>query len=112
NPRGHPATVEGETAIAQKWLSGDTGQGRVVLWRGDLIPSQSYAEFVHDLLLETPSLRPETRAALQMDKPSTVFWSVLANGKTALLNFSNRPATVRLANGKNITISPHEMAME
>ncbi|MBI2948301.1 MAG: beta-galactosidase, partial [Verrucomicrobia bacterium] len=39
NPRGHPATVEGETAIAQKWLSGDTGQGRVVLWRGDLIPS-------------------------------------------------------------------------
>ena len=112
SPRGNPATVEGDTSLAQKWLAGDTGKGRVVLWRGDLIPSQSYAEFVRDLLLKTPSIRPETRAALQMEKPLTVFWSVLDNGKTALLNFSSRPATVRLASGKPLTIAPYEMAME
>lgn len=112
NPRGYPGTVEGDTSIAQKWLAGETGKGRVVLWRGDLIPSQSYAEFVRDLLLQTPSLRPETRAALKMEKPATVFWSVLENRKTALLNFSNRPAIVRLANGKTVTIAPYEMAME
>jgi len=112
SPRGNPSTVEGDTSIAQKWLTGDTGKGRVVLWHGDLIPSQSYAEFVRELLLKTPSLRPQTRAALKMEKPSTVFWSVLENGKTALLNFSSRPATVRLANAKTLTIAPYEMAME
>lgn len=112
SPRGYPGTVEGDTSIAGRWLAGDTGAGRAVLWRGDLIPSQSYAEFVRALLLETPSLRPETRAALKMEKPATVFWSVLENGKTALLNFSHRPATIRLATGKALTIPPYEMAME
>jgi len=111
NPRGNPSTVEDDTSIAQKWLAGDTGQGRVVLWQGDLIPSRSYAEFVRELLLKTPSLQPQTRAALRMEKPATVYWSVLENGKTALLNFSSRPATVRLADRKTIKIAPYEMAM-
>lgn len=112
SPRGNPATVEGDTSISQKWLADDTGKGRVILWRGDLIPSRSYAEFVRELLLKMPSLRPETQAALRMEKPATVFWSVLENGKVALLNFSSRPATVRLTNGKAIRIAPYEMAME
>ena len=83
-----------------------------VLWRGDLIPSRSYAEFVKGLLLETPSIRPAIRAALRMEKPTSVFWSVLENGQVALLNFSNHPATVRLTSGKSVTIPPYEMAME
>lgn len=112
SPRGNPSTVEGDSSIAQKWLIGDTGKGRVVLWRGDLIPSRSYAEFVRELLLKAPSLRPQTRAALQMEKPTSVFASVLENGKTALLNFGSRPATVRLANGRTIKIAPYEMAMD
>jgi hypothetical protein len=112
NPRGYPATVEGDASIAQKWLAGDVGKGRVVLWHGDLVPSQSYAEFVRELLLKTPSIRPPIRAALQMEKPATVFWSVLENGKLALLNFGSHSATVRLANGKTITIAPYEMAMD
>ena len=58
------------------------------------------------------SLHPRTVDALRMDKPATVFWSVLDNGKLALLNFSGHPATVRLAGGKQITIAPYEMAME
>ena len=112
SPRGNPTTVEGDTSIAQKWLAGDTGKGRVILWRGDLIPSRSYAEFVRELLLKTPAIRPQIRAALQMEKPTTVFWSVLENSKLALLNFSSRPATVRLVDGKIINIPPYEMAME
>ena len=112
SPRGNPSTVEGDSSIAQKWLTGDTGQGRVVLWHGDLIPSQSYAEFVRELLLKTPSLRPQTRAALQMEKPTSVFWSVLENGKLALLNFSSRPATVHLANGRTIRIAPYEISVD
>ena len=59
-----------------------------------------------------PSLQSRIRDALRMEKPATVFWSVLENGKLALLNFSNHPATVRLVSGKRITIAPYEMAME
>jgi len=67
---------------------------------------------VRELLLKTPSLRPQTRAALQMEKPTSVFWSVLENGKLALLNFSSRPATVHLANGRTIRIAPYEISVD
>lgn len=112
SPRGYPSTVEGDTSLATKWLAGDTGKGRVVLWRGDLIPSRSYAEFVRELVLNTPGIRPQILATLRMDKPQSTFWSVLENGRLALLNFSSRPATVRLQSGKTITIPPYELAME
>ena len=111
-PRGLPQTVEGSAAIAQKWLAGDTGKGRVIEWHGDLIPLQSYVEFVRDLLLKTPSIHPRVRDALQIPKPATVFWSVLENGKLALLNFSDHPADLRLPGGKSIAIAPYEMAIE
>jgi hypothetical protein len=47
-----------------------------------------------------------------MEKPNTTYWSILENGKTALLNFSGRRATVQLAHGKVVNIAPYEMAME
>ena len=112
SPRGHPSTVEGDSSLAAKWLAGDTGKGRVIPWRGDLIPSRSYAEFVRELVLQTPGIQPETLQALRMEKPNSIFWSVLENGKLALLNFSNHPATVRLADGKTITLPAYEMVME
>jgi len=111
-PRGIPETVEGDNSIAGKWLAGDTGSGRVVPWRGDLIPSGSYAEFVRDLLLQTRTIHPQVREALLIQKPASVFWSVLENQQLALLNFGNQPAKVRLANGKRLLIPPYEMAME
>ena len=104
--------MEGDTSLAKKWLAGDTGKGRVIVWQGDLIPSQSYVEFLRGILLNTPSLQPQIRDALNMQKPATVFWSVLENGKLALLNFDSHPATVRLASGKQITLGAYEMAME
>ncbi len=112
SPRGYPATVEGDTGLAEKWVKGDTGKGRVVLWRGDLIPSQSYAEFIRGLVLKTPGIRPEILAGLQMEKPASVFWSVLENGKLALLNFSDHPATVTLTSGKVLSIPPYEPRIE
>lgn len=111
-PRRYPSTGEGDTGVAAQWLAGDTGKGRVIPWRGDLIPSQSYAHSVRDLLLKTLSLRPEIHRALQMEKPASAFWSVLENGKLALLNFDDRPAHVRLAGGKVIKIPPYELVME
>ena len=47
-----------------------------------------------------------------MQKPDTVYWSLLDNGKLALLNFSARTAVVRLASGKTISIPPHEPHVE
>lgn len=111
-PRGMPATVEDDSSIATKWLAGDTGKGRAVLWRGDLIPSQSYAEFIRDLLLKTPSLRPEIKTALQMEQPAGVYWGFLTSGKLALLNFNNHSATVRLASGTKLLIPAYGIAME
>jgi hypothetical protein len=111
-PRGLPETVEGDNSIAQKWVKGDTGNGRVIQWQGDLVPSGSYAEFVRDLLLKTPAIRPQTREALKMEKPPTVFWSVLENQELALLNFGDHAARVRLASGKTLHIPPYEMAMQ
>jgi hypothetical protein len=111
-PRGLPETVEGDSSIAQKWVAGDTGKGRVIQWQGDLIPSGFYAEFVRDLLLKTPTVRPQIRDALRMQKPPTVFWSVLENQQLALLNFGGTPAKARLASGKTLQIPPYEMAMQ
>jgi hypothetical protein len=111
-PRGIPETVEADTSIAKKWIAGDTANGRVIVWQGDLIPSGSYVEFVRDVLRNTATLQPQIRNALNMEKPATVFWSVLENGKLALLNFGNCPATVRLASGKQINIAAYEMALE
>ncbi len=111
-PRGLPQTVEGDSSIAQKWVAGDTGKGGVIQWQGDLVPSGSYAEFVRDLLLKTPAIRPQTRDALRMQKPPTVFWSVLENQQLALLNFGEHAAKVRLANGKTVRIPAYEMVMQ
>ena len=111
-PRGNPQTVEGDSTIAERWLKGDTGKGRVVVWRGDLIPSQAYAEFARELLMKIPAVRPQIRAALQMEKPASVYWSVLENKKLALLNFSGRPAKVTLADGNSLTVPPYEIAVE
>lgn len=87
-------------SITNRWLAGDTGKGKVIVYGGETIPARDYCEYVRDLLLKTPSIHPRIHAALRMQKPGTVYWSVLENGKLALLNFSSRTATVRLANGR------------
>lgn len=107
-PRGVPSTVEGDSSIAQRWMSGDTGKGRAIVWNGDLIPSRHFAEFIRDTLRAMPSINPRIRSALSMEKPSAVYWSVLENGGLALLNFDGRPASVRLQDGRTVTIGPYE----
>jgi len=47
-----------------------------------------------------------------MERPAQVYWSVLESGKTALLNFSEDPVTVRLSGGKAVRIDPYEIALE
>jgi hypothetical protein len=94
-PAWQSSTVEGDTPSRRNgWLATLARPRRALARRFDSL--QSY-EFVRDLLLKTPSIRPETRAAMQwkshrpsLERPK---W------QTALLNFSGRPATARLVSG-------------
>ncbi len=111
-PRGAMQTVEGDTSIMDRWLQGDTGKGKAIFWRGDSIPADYYVAFIRKQLLAMNQLHPRFQDALRMERPAQVYWSVLESGKTALLNFSEEPVTVRLAGGKSVRINPYEIALE
>ena len=99
-------TVEGDTSITRRWERGDTGKGRVTLYLGDFEPVERYLQFVRRQLLELGNLHPAVERALLMEKPETVYWSVLENGKLALLNYGDQWATVRYA-GRTLRLEPY-----
>ncbi len=105
------ATVEDDASIFERWRSGDTGQGRLMLyqWHPEL---KYYMAYLRQQLRELPSIRPEIRRALAIDKPADTYWSVLANGKLVLLNYGDDPATIRLPGGKTLRMEPYTIAME
>ncbi len=109
-PRGPLQTVEGDLSVWPAWRRGRTGKGRVIFFNGDPEPGDPYARFVRDELRGMEQLRPAVRAALSMDKPREVYWSVLENGELALLNFSDDPATVRVGR-RNVALEPYGIVM-
>ncbi len=111
-PRGLMQTVEGDTSIMQRWLEGDTGKGQALFWRGDSIPAEFYTAFIRKHLLARKDLDPRISAALEIERPAGVYWSVLENGKLALLNFSDNGAHLRLPGGRIVKIPPYEIALE
>lgn len=61
-----------------------------------------------------PDLHPGIKDALRMTRTHGVYWSVLESAKIAMVNFSNHPATVRLAGAKAggpVTIPPYEIRL-
>ena len=111
-PRGLLETVEGDLSVSQRWQRGETGNGRVVFFPGDPEPGQPYARFVRDELRKLARLNPALRRALAMEKPGDVYWSVLENGATPLLNFSDDEAVVHTADGRTIRLRPYSIVME
>jgi hypothetical protein len=103
--------VEGDLTISRRWQRGETGRGRVVFFPGDPEPGEPYARFVRDELRKIENLSPPLRRALAADKPREVYWSVLENGATAWLNFSDDEAEVRAA-GKTLRLRPYTIALE
>ena len=110
-PRGVPQTPEGDASIAQAWQRGDTGKGHAFFYEGDAEPSYEYMEFIRRQLLGTKQLRPEVHRALEMEKPTEVYWSVLEGGKLALLNFTDHEAQVRLPSGKSLAVPAYGIVM-
>jgi hypothetical protein len=104
-------TVEGDGSVAQRWKKGETGKGRVILYRGEWLPADYYVRFVGRQLRELSGLHPSVKRALLMEKPDTVYWSVLESGELALLNFDDAPATVQFA-GRTLRLEPYGILLE
>lgn len=106
---GPLGTPEGDTSIAERWRRGDTGKGRVIFFTGHPEPYHYYVEYLRQTLRELPQLSQEYRQALQLQCPQDVFWSLTQDGKLVFLNYSDRPATVRLPRGKTVKIAPYHI---
>lgn len=110
-PRGLLETVEGDQSVSRKWRQGETGKGSVLFYPGDPVPGEYYARFIRSELRRLGSLRPQIRRALEIEKPEFVYWSVLENGRLALLNFEDKEAQVRLAGGRSLRLPPYRIAL-
>jgi len=104
-------TVEGDSSVAGRWEQGETGKGRAILYHGDPLPEDFYIRFVRRQLQGLSGLHPEVKQALLMEKPDTVYWSVLESGELALLNFDDAPATVQFA-GRTLHLEPYSIVLE
>jgi hypothetical protein len=105
-------TIEGDTTLARAWKEGDTGKGRVVFFPGHSEPIKHYIGYVGDALRAMPTLHPAIQRGLRLRSSADVYWTALSNGSLALLNFDDRPATVRLASGKTVRMEPYTIAIE
>jgi hypothetical protein len=110
-PRGLLQTVEGDLSVSRRWQRQETGKGRVIFFPGDPEPGEPYARFVRDELRQLSNLRAQVRAALAIEKPLGVYWSLLENGETWLLNFSDDEAVVTLEGGRRLRVAPYTVAV-
>ncbi len=104
------STVEGDASEWQRWMKGDTGQGRLRVFVGPTEPLRYYMEFVRRELAGASGLNPLVKRALKLSKPAEVYWAVLG-GDLALLNYSMEPATVRLTTGQLLRLEPNSIWM-
>jgi len=110
--QGFLARVEGDRSITQRWLEGDTGEGRLIRYKGTPDPFTEYVRFVKQQVRDMNRIHPALRRALEADVPAGVFWSVLRNGELLLLNATERQAGVRMQSGKDIQLAPFSITME
>ncbi len=110
--QGFLATVEGDRSITQRWLEGDTGEGRLIRYEGTPDPFTEYVHFVKRQVRDMNKVHPALRRALEADVPAGVFWSVLDNGELVLLNTTEKQAGVRMQSGKDIQVAPFSITMQ
>jgi len=110
-PRGPLETVEGDRELWRRWKRRETGTGHVIFFPGDPEPGQPYARFVRDELRRLRNLRPEIAAALRLEKPAEVYWSVLETGELWLMNFSDDVAEVRAPGGGSWRVAPYTIVV-
>jgi hypothetical protein len=107
---GGLSTPEGERSVWERWQQRQTGNGSVIFFKGHPEPVHYYMTFLRATLARLPSLYPLTRAAIRMDKPQETYWSLLANGHMAFLNYDDHPAAVRF-NGRALSVAPYRIVL-
>lgn len=104
--RNNQETVAGDTAVFQAWERGDTGEGELHRFTGDMEPVSLYGDFVETALRKTPTLHRWTKAVLETRHPERVFISALDDGTLVALNYDDTPADVELPGEFAATIKP------
>jgi hypothetical protein len=89
-------TVEGDYAVYNRWLRGETGKGKVIIDRDDRVPAHRYTDFIAARLMEMPNLDPLTQQMLHAQKPDEVYVSVLNDGTFVVLNYNDIPVSVTI----------------
>lgn len=103
-------TVTDDFSVYKRWLRGDTGQGKVIIFRGDFEPPQRYAHFIKNQLLKLRQvLHPLTIEMLRLRRPDEVYISVLKNGKMVILNFNDEPVRVEISDENFARIEPYSI---
>jgi hypothetical protein len=100
-------TVEDDYVVYNRWLRGETGSGRVILYRGDREPPQRYAEFIRQELQRCKTLDVGTKRMLGVRKPPEVYVSALRSGTLAILNYNDQDALVEVPDSPPIRIGPY-----
>ena len=106
-PRGHLATVEGDSSTFARLNAGDTGKGQFHRFRGDMDPPSSYAGFVKSVLSTTETLSRPTRIALDMKRPDTVFISAQEGGHFLVINYGDTRAVIEFPGMNRVEIEPY-----
>lgn len=109
-PRGSLATVEGDTAVFEKWEKGDTGQGSFYRFPGDMEPPSLYADYVKRTLVGVPGLHPWTRLVLDAEHPGSVYLSVQADGYLMAINYSDQSAHLQIGEAIVDDLKAYSMA--
>lgn len=103
-------TVEGDLTAWQRWVKGDTGKGKLKAFVGPQEPISYYMSYVRNEMLAAPGVSEATKRALKIAKPDETYWAVLGKD-LVLLNYADKPATVRLSNGKLLRLEPNSIWM-
>jgi hypothetical protein len=103
-------TVADDFSVYKRWLRGDTGNGKVIIYRSDFEPPHRYAQFIKNQLLTLRSkLHPLTIEMLRLRRPDEVYISVLKNGKMVILNFNDAPVRVEISDENFAGIEPYSI---
>ena len=105
------ANARGRRVDCPGLAAGRYREGPRHLLRGRRRAAYEYIDFIRRQLLNSKQLRPEIHRALEMEKPTEVYWSVLEGGKLALLNFTEHEAQVRLPGGKTLSVPAYGIVM-
>lgn len=102
-------SLDGDATAFKRWQSGETGKGRVLLFSGQTEPFSAYVEFVRRELPKLKILPTSVQAAFSIRKPEDTFWTVLEDGRLALLNYGDATANISLPGGKPLALKPYSI---